>query len=95
MSASCPDSAAIHGSEGDLVLISVSVDPKLLEDFLDALAGLDFPVNPQLYHHPGSVAVEFPAYKSRVDEVRETLVRRGFDAAGVRVAAMLEAIAGR
>jgi hypothetical protein len=44
--------------EGDLVSLRISVEPRLLEDLLEALAQLDFPVNPQLYHRPGQVTVE-------------------------------------
>ena len=63
---------------------SVATDPKLLEDLLEALASLDFPVNPQLYHRPTEVLVEFPAYLSQVERVREALARQGFDE-GIRV----------
>ena len=39
---------ALFGQEGELVLLRVAVEPRLLEDLLEALARLDFPVNPQL-----------------------------------------------
>jgi hypothetical protein len=81
---------ALFGQEGELVLLRVAVEPRLLEDLLEALARLDFPVNPQLYHRPSQVTVEFPAYASRVDEVRETLRRHGFSAADLDVARGLE-----
>ncbi len=61
---------ALFGLEGELVSLRISVEPRLLEDLLEALARLDFPVNPQLYHQPAHVTVEFPAYSARVDEVR-------------------------
>jgi hypothetical protein len=73
-------SAALFGQEGELVSLSVSAEPRLLEDLLEALAGLDFPVNPQLYHRPAQVRVEFPAYSAQVEQVRNALRRRGFDA---------------
>jgi len=79
-------SRALFGSEGELVSLSLSVEPKLLEDLLEALAQLDFPVNPQLYHRPASVTVEFPAYAARVEEVREALRRHGFSPATLGVA---------
>jgi hypothetical protein len=69
---------ALFGLEGELVSLRISVEPKLLEDLLEALAELDFPVNPQLYHRAAQVTVEFPAYSSRVPEVRATLASHGF-----------------
>jgi len=77
------------GLEGDLVSLRISVEPRQLEDLLEALARLDFPVNPQLYHRPGHVTVEFPAYSDRVDEVRDGLRRTGFNAAGLEVSRLL------
>ena len=76
---------ALFGLEGELISLSLSVEPKLLEDLLEALAQLDFPVNPQLYHRPASVTVEFPAYAARVEEVREALRRNGFSRATLEV----------
>jgi hypothetical protein len=81
---------ALFGQEGELVLLRVAVEPRLLEDLLEALAGLDFPVNPQLYHRPAHVTVEFPAYSARVEEVRQTLQRHGFNAASLEIASGLE-----
>ena len=72
---------ALFGAEGELVLLHVSVEPRLLEDLLEVLARLDFPVNPELYHKPNSVIVEFPAYSGRVEEVRKLLKLYGFDPA--------------
>jgi hypothetical protein len=64
--------------EGELVSLRIAVDPRHLEDLLEALALLDFPVNPQLYHQPGQVTVEFPAYSARVQEVRAAIRNLGF-----------------
>jgi hypothetical protein len=82
---------ALFGLEGELVSLSLSVEPKLLEDLLEALARLDFPINPQLYHRAASVTVEFPAYETRVEEVREALRRSGFSAANLEVLRGLQA----
>ena len=65
--------------EGELVSLRIAVDPKHLEDLLEALALLDFPVNPQLYHRPGHVTVEFPAYSARLGEVVDAIRNHGFD----------------
>ena len=85
MTASLPPEAALFGQQGELVSLSIPTEPKLLEDLLEALASLDFPVNPQLYHRPAQVLVEFPAYSSQVEQVREVLQQQGFDAAGIQV----------
>lgn len=63
----------LFSSEGELVFLRISVEPRLLEDLLEALAQLSFPVNPQLYHRPAQVVVEFPAYLDRLEEVRHAL----------------------
>ena len=76
---------ALFGLEGELVSLRVAVEPRLLEDLLEALARLDFPVNPQLYHRPSQVIVEFPAYSARVDQVRDTLGRHGFSPGSLQV----------
>lgn len=70
---------ALYGTEGELVLLQISVEPRLLEELLDALARLDFPVNPELHHRPNFVSVEFPAYSGKLDEVRKLLKLYGFD----------------
>ncbi|MGB6943178.1 MAG: hypothetical protein WBE37_12325 [Bryobacteraceae bacterium] len=56
-----------------------------MEDLLEVLAALDFPVNPQLYHRPAQVVVEFPAYSSQVKQVRDALMGQGFDVGGIQV----------
>jgi hypothetical protein len=71
---------ALFGSEGELVLLQVCVEPRLLEELLEVLARLDFPVNPEISHRPNSVSVEFPAWSARVDEVRKLLKQWGFSA---------------
>jgi hypothetical protein len=84
MTASLPPESALFGREGELISLSVATEPKHLEDLLEALASLDFPVNPQLYHRPAEVLVEFPAYSSQVEQVRDALLRQGF-ASGIQV----------
>ena len=77
------ETPALLGREGELVSVRISVEPRLLEDLLEALAGLDFPVNPQLYHQTGLTTVEFPAYSSHLENIRGILSRHGFDARAV------------
>jgi hypothetical protein len=89
MTASPAPESALFGREGELISLSIATEPRLLEELLEALAALDFPVNPQLYHRTAQVLVEFPAYSSQVDRVREALIRQGFDADEVRVSRAL------
>ncbi len=99
-----PDGASLAGREGALVSVSISVDPRHLEALLEALARIDFPINPQIYHDAAMVyvfpdgqqrsepvtLVEFPAYESRLEEVRRTLAAFHFDPQEVHVMQMLD-----
>jgi hypothetical protein len=88
---SLSDSHSLSGSEGELVLVRVSIEPRLLEDLLESLAMISFPINPQIYHGRPTV-VEFPAYQQRLDELRSGLKRSGFGSLAVQVCPMLAAI---
>jgi len=85
MTASLPPESALFGREGELISLAIATEPKLLENLLEALASLDFPVNPQLYHRPAEVLVEFPAYSNQVEQVRDALLKQGFDAGGIQM----------
>jgi hypothetical protein len=85
---------ALFGREGELISLRIAVEPRLLEDLLEALAVLEFPVNPELYHHAAEVAVEFPAYSGRVDEVRSALREGGFNADDLELSRVLARAAG-
>ncbi len=87
---SCSQGSHLFGQNGELVELRMGVEPRLLEDFLEALASLDFSVNPQLYHAPGIVRVEFPAYAGHIDEVRRALREAGFDENSIEVFGMLD-----
>ena len=99
----CP---SLVGSEGELVSVSIAVEPRLLEQLLESLAELPFPVNPQIYHdalvarvysdgrretEPATM-VEFPAYAARLAQIREALLARGFDPGSAWANNMLEQI---
>jgi hypothetical protein len=99
-------SATLAGSEGTLVSIAVHVPARDLEALLDALAQLEFPINPQIYHdasvsyvYPGgreetepTTLVEFPGYDSRVPGVRAALAAYGFPADCLHVTEMLSGL---
>jgi hypothetical protein len=76
--------SSLFGSEGELITLRISVEPRLLEPLLETLAELDFPINPQLYHHPTDVVVEFPAYSSKLAQVRGALKSAGINANRLR-----------
>jgi hypothetical protein len=93
---------SLSSGEGDLVSVSIDVLPRNLE----ALARVDFPINPQIYHDAEMVyqfsdgrekaesttLVEFPAYAGRLGEVRDALAAFGFDPGSVSVTGMWEEI---
>jgi len=88
----CPRSASpLSGSEGELVSVSITVDPRDLEGLLEALAHVDFPINPQIYHGAATI-VEFPAYAGQLPQVRAALAGGGIGAEAIRVAGMLDQI---
>jgi hypothetical protein len=86
-----PENRSLSGTEGELVSVRVNVEPRFLEDLLETLAQVSFPINPQIYHNRPTV-VEFPAYQSRLDELRRVLQHSGFDASAIQVCPMLDAI---
>ena len=101
-------SPSLHGSEGELVSVSVTVEPRDLEDLLEALATLPFPINPQIYHDAAviyvgedgtaraerSSLVEFPAYAEWVPKISTVLEACGFENGAVSVTSMLDQING-
>jgi hypothetical protein len=92
-STAVPATLPLLGSEGALVSVSISVEPLRLEALLDALARLDFPINPQIYHAAGpATEVEFPAYEKRLPEIRGLLEIYGFRGESVTSKPMLDSI---
>jgi hypothetical protein len=93
---SIPVVSSLFTLEGELVFVRLAVEPRLLEDLLDALTHVDFPINPELRHNAEEsdgrmlTVVEFPAYAARIDDVRDTLRLCGFDPSGLRVSSMLD-----
>lgn len=92
--------------EGNLISVSLNVDPRQLESLLESLAQVPFPINPQIYHDAAIVyefadhheevesttLVEFPAFEARLDTVRRALDSYGFDPAILHVTSMLDEI---
>ncbi|MBI3681650.1 MAG: hypothetical protein HY235_14810 [Acidobacteria bacterium] len=93
----------LHGVEGDLLWIRVTVEAFLLEDLLEALAEAPFPINPEIHHGAElvregpptpAVYVEFPAWRQRIPGLMAALAARSFPESSVAVSSMLEEIAG-
>jgi hypothetical protein len=89
---SSPAHAPLSGREGELIQVQIRTEPRLLEDLLECLASVPFPINPQIYHGLPTI-VEFPAYERHLYEVRDALRSFGLDSSALRVSSMLEAIA--
>ncbi|MBM3765036.1 MAG: hypothetical protein FJW32_06560 [Acidobacteria bacterium] len=77
--------------EGELVLVRVNVESRHLEDTLESLAALPFPVNPELAHAGLDSTIEFPAYEGQLAAVRGALESLNVD---LRTVSMLTAIHG-
>jgi hypothetical protein len=86
-----PASPILSGSDGELVSVRVTVDPRALESLLECLSLVSFPVNPEIRHGVPTL-VEFPAWGSRLYEVRDALRACGFEQAAIQVVPMLAAI---
>ena len=96
----------LETSEGELISVSIAVEPRNLETLLETLAEVGFPVNPQIYHDAAVVTrfadgreereattlVEFPAYEGCLEQVRQALTARGLDPASIQSTSMLEEI---
>ncbi len=99
-------SGSLLSAEGELVIVRIAVDPRRLEQLLETLSQVPFPINPEIFHNipvagplSGSqgtayetTVVEFPAYSGRLPEVRDLLSAQGFDPASVRSQNVLEHI---
>ena len=78
-------------NEGELLAVSIRVDPRRLETLLEALAQVPFPINPQIHHGPVTM-VEFPAYRDHIGEVERAIEAAGFAPQCLRSTPMLEEI---
>ena len=96
----------LGGASGELISVRITVEPHQLEDLLEALAGISFPVNPQLHHQAvivglnaggrreskAATLVEFPAYQNDLPEVRSKLEAAGFGPGCISTRSMLDDI---
>jgi hypothetical protein len=85
-------SPSLHAPlQGELTQVRISVVPHQLEELLDCLAHVVFPINPQIY--PGvPTVVEFPAWEADLWQVRNLLEIYGFPSEAMRICPMLETL---
>ena len=57
----------------EMLMVRVVVESQDLEDVLEVLAGLEFPVNPELSLRGGETTVEFPAYGDQLEDIYSVL----------------------
>lgn len=86
-------SPALRGADGDLVDVKVTIPSRSLEDLLDTLARLDFPINPEIRHGFPDTLVEFPAYDTHVGAIEQVVRATGILGVRIELANMLRAIA--
>ena len=74
-----PPAQSLAGRDGELVLIRITVEARLLEQLLEALAAATpYHINPELYPNtPEGSLVEFPAYQSWVEPIAEAVRKAG------------------
>ena len=93
------ETRSLAGEHGELLSVRYAVEPRLLEDALEALANAPFPINPQLRHPaPGDgsalkewrTVIEFPAYAGQIEGVADTLRHYGLDAQALNISPMVE-----
>ncbi len=74
---------SLTGMDGELLSVRIEVPWRQLEELLEALAAVSFPINPQLAHGSPTTTVELPAYSGQLQEVREAL--KGLGLSGLHV----------
>ncbi len=101
-----PPAPRLAGPEGELITVAIATPPRRLEALLEALARLDFPVNPQLYHdacvvhvradgaeiEEPATLVEFPAWAARLPEIRRALEAAAFPQEALAYLPILESL---
>jgi hypothetical protein len=84
-----PPPALLHGEEGELLSLRITVEAFLLEGLLDTLADAPFPINPDIHHHAvlrrdgrdlPAVTVEFPAWRNQMADIEQRVRMRCLDA---------------
>jgi hypothetical protein len=64
---------SLSGADGELLAVRIAVPWNQLEDLLEALATVPFPINPEIRHGSPLTTVEFPAYSGQVGEITKAV----------------------
>jgi hypothetical protein len=67
----------------ELLSVTISVDPLEIEHLLDALAKLPHHINPNLRYEEWATHVDFPAWRSWLDDLQETIAGERFHSAQI------------
>lgn len=79
----------LAGAEGELLCATLRVHPRDLEDLLETLARIPFPVNPEIRHGAPDTTVAFPLFSGRLPEVEAVLREGGFGGNALELRAIL------
>ncbi len=89
-----PPTHSLAGRDGELILLRITVEPRLLERLLEALAETSYHINPQVFPNSAEGArVEFPAYESWIEPITAGLRRNGLDPAQFEATRMVTKLA--
>jgi hypothetical protein len=66
---------SLSGADGELLAVRIAVPWGQLEELLEALAAVPFPINPEIRHGSPLTTVEFPAYSGQMEDITN-VVRR-------------------
>jgi hypothetical protein len=68
----------------DLLTVTVSIPPREIERFLDALAQLPYSINPNLRYEEWQTHIQFPAWRVWLDDLHAVLAAGNFHSARLR-----------
>jgi hypothetical protein len=89
-----PPTHSLAGRDGELVLIRITVEPRLLERLIEALGETSYHINPQVFpNSPAGALVEFPAYESWIGLIGDAVKREGLEPAGFEAVRMITKLA--
>lgn len=89
-----PPTHTLAGREGELIIIRITVEPRLLERLLESLAETSYHINPQVFPNLADGArVEFPAYENWVAPISASLRRNGLEPLEFEATRMITSLA--
>ena len=68
---------SLSGTDGELLAVRIAVPWHQLEDLLEALAAVPFPINPEIRHGSPVTTVEFPAYSGQMEAITSAVREAG------------------